>query len=335
MISSHSNNNMPSDSRRKVDGYMWQLQPYKSWKDSRGSASAAVPSSSRPLVNGPRRGSHVASNGPAFRARPIKHWRNQLQPRRYSGGRRRMYNSWIPGSTVPISGGVPALKPSCCGSSSGVSVPRLVWGIGNGTEVAGPGGVSSKVQGGLWRGTKTLSPNGVRCNSCSPPNRVIRSGQVRRLSNYAPVVSGGPPVLTSRYYPNAGSYLYARYKTYDQNLGRPGSVPEGPAFARNRALYPGNSCFCPTVEPPFKNQVPARSGVPTGVSSSERILRLKVATVRKASCCAGLGPFGQAAGAAVRYQPSASDLISTKRFYQKCVPHHVHQNKNLKCPRRS
>ena len=321
--------------KHPTDGYMWQFQPYRSWKDSRGSASAAVPSSSRPLINGPRQGRPITSNGPAFRARPIKHWRNQLQPRPHSGGRRRMYNSWIPGSTAPIAGGTPHLKPHCCAQSDGTTVPRLVTGIGNGTEVAGPGGVGTKVPGGLWRGVKTLSPNGVRCNSCAPPNRVIKSGQVRRLSNYSPVIAGEAPVLTSRYYPNSGSYLYARYKTYTQNLGPPGSVPEGPSFARNRALHPGSRCSCPPVEPQYKNQVPSRAGVPTGVSSSERILRLKVATVRKASCCAAQGPFGKAAGSAVGYRPSASDLISTKQFYQKCVPHHVHQTKNLKCPRLS
>ena len=75
--------------------YMWQKQPYISWKGK--TTDSAVPVYSRPLVNG-RIASHVLydecltpeevidmPNGPSFKARPIKHWRKQLDPRKGSG----------------------------------------------------------------------------------------------------------------------------------------------------------------------------------------------------------------------------------------------------------
>ena len=75
--------------------YMWQKQPYISWKGK--TTDSAVPVYSRPLVNG-RIAPHVLydecltpeevidmPNGPSFKARPIKHWRKQLDPRKGSG----------------------------------------------------------------------------------------------------------------------------------------------------------------------------------------------------------------------------------------------------------
>ena len=60
--------------------YMWQNQPYKSWKGP--STNSVVPAWSRPLINGP---TNTADSGQAFKARPIKHWRKQLDPRKGSG----------------------------------------------------------------------------------------------------------------------------------------------------------------------------------------------------------------------------------------------------------
>ena len=71
--------------------YMWHKQPYISWKDS--TYDIAVPAWSRPLVNGPIVPNTLyddcltpevvidVPNGPNFKARPIKHWRKQLDPR--------------------------------------------------------------------------------------------------------------------------------------------------------------------------------------------------------------------------------------------------------------
>ena len=319
-------------------GYMWQPQPYVSWKGAGNTLRAAVPAASRPQINGRNiSASPPRPAGPAFRARPIKHWRNQLQPVAHSGGRRQMYNSWAPGSSIKLTG-----KLTCCGREGGGALANTYVGsVQTGASVAGRRGSRVAVPD-LWDGSKVLTPNGVRCTSCSPPNIRIRSGIVQRKSNYSRAIANGPVVMTSRYYPNAGSYLYARYRTYQQNLVGPvedasgapplSSVPEGPRFARYRAINAGKgiACSCPRVVPQYKNQRPQR---PVGVSASERLLRLKLNTIQKAASSTSR-PFGRANATALSYRPTASDLLSTKSFYQPCVPIRVFQNKNLACPPR-
>ena len=65
--------------------YMWQRQPYKSWKGE--STNSIVPVWTKPNINGPvpPGTKYIGPNGPNFKARPIRHWRKQLEPRSGSG----------------------------------------------------------------------------------------------------------------------------------------------------------------------------------------------------------------------------------------------------------
>ena len=63
------------------------MQPYVSWKGP--STNSVAPTWSRPLYNGPPSNNNPTNEnritGAAFKARPIKAWRKQLQPRNTSG----------------------------------------------------------------------------------------------------------------------------------------------------------------------------------------------------------------------------------------------------------
>ena len=58
--------------------YKWQAQPYVPWKGA--ATNSSVPTYSQPLQK-----NDATQNGPSFSARPIKHWRKQLNPRPGSG----------------------------------------------------------------------------------------------------------------------------------------------------------------------------------------------------------------------------------------------------------
>ena len=59
--------------------------PHYATKD--GTSVSIIPGLSRPLANGVDTNSteNQISNGPAFKARPIKHWRRQLRPSTFGG----------------------------------------------------------------------------------------------------------------------------------------------------------------------------------------------------------------------------------------------------------
>ena len=176
--------------------YKWQAQPYVPWKGA--STNSAVPTFSRPLQkNEPRQ------NGPSFSARPIKHWRKQLNPQPNSGRGR-------PGVGMPmdVPGGSVYL-----GSDSSNCVVCGQDGLSNSTglknnilrdngQKAATAMISLKdknykniVKGGGTNGQDI-------CVACNPENNRIRSAMQE--------------TFPERYHFTTQSYLKARGNLYNQ-----------------------------------------------------------------------------------------------------------------------
>ena len=71
----------------KTYSYMWQQQPYRSWKPT--TIKSVVPVWSKPYTNISYTNNNDLSrpHGPAFKARPLRHWRKQLLPRGNNRGK--------------------------------------------------------------------------------------------------------------------------------------------------------------------------------------------------------------------------------------------------------
>jgi len=177
--------------------YKWQAQPYVPWKGA--STNSAVPTYSQPLQK-----NETQQNGPSFSARPIKHWRKQLNPRPGSGRGR-------PGVGMPmdVPGGSVYL-----GSDSSNCVVCGEDGLSNST------GLKNNIlrDNGQKAATFMLSPKynasanileGVGnnkenvCVACNPENNRIRSA----------IQDTG---YLGRYHYTSQSYLRARGNLYNQ-----------------------------------------------------------------------------------------------------------------------
>ena len=177
--------------------YKWQAQPYVPWKGA--STNSAVPTYSQPLQK-----NETQQNGPSFSARPIKHWRKQLNPRPGSGRGR-------PGVGMPmdVPGGSVYL-----GSDSSNCVVCGQDGLSNST------GLKNNIlrDNGQKAATFMLSPKynasanileGVGnnkenvCVACNPENNRIRSA----------IQDTG---YLGRYHYTSQSYLRARGNLYNQ-----------------------------------------------------------------------------------------------------------------------
>ena len=176
--------------------YKWQAQPYVPWKGA--ATNSSVPTYSQPLQK-----NDATQNGPSFSARPIKHWRKQLNPRPGSGRGR-------PGVGMPmdVPGGSVYL-----GSDSSNCVFCGPEGDSNSA------GLKNNIlrDNGQKAATFMLSPNydasanivkngGTNfqdvCVSCNPENNRIRSAMQE--------------TFPERYHFTSQSYLKARGSLYNQ-----------------------------------------------------------------------------------------------------------------------
>jgi hypothetical protein len=292
--------------------YTWQAQPYVPWKGA--ATNSAVPTYSRPLQK-----NETQQNGPSFSARPIKHWRKQLNPQPHSGrGRPGVGMPMdVPGGSVYL--GTDSSDCVVCGQDGSSNSTGLKNNIlrDNGQRAA------TAMMGNPGSLLLSDASSAVHCIACNPENNIIKSGVT---------------LLNKKYYSDTRGYLQSRCMRYDQKLsindmsGISYFGPNGeilwPENSKNSGPQIRASMNCP------KNCTPA-DGRPTvsniykpsnrqyanqgAVSSGSRITRLKYNTITKNgnSFRTAWGEQGANAGK-YRGTPNAPYFLKSKN--QSCIP---------------
>lgn len=205
--------------------YMWQKQPYKTWKAP--STESAIPTWSKPYENGSVSANidYIGPHGPDFKPRPLRQWRKQLQP--YGGTKQS-------GASV----GMPMDKPG--GSVTQITKTKNQDDNNDKYCKSNPAKIKENVfkdsrheidlpkeksvnkqkflnrdkyspQPGVNPGSRDVNNQGrvdrenpyVVCTECNPEANRIKSAIVRNDQDYCQ---------------NSSSYLQSRCKTFEQNL---------------------------------------------------------------------------------------------------------------------
>jgi hypothetical protein len=208
-------------------------------------------------------------------ARPIKHWRKQLNPRNGSGanGRRAGINMSM---DIPGGSNILANTGKCDGTTECAKTSTIlsdnILGINNNN---------------FSDGITTINPitNQVQCVACNPEAKVIKPATT---------------IISKKYYPDRNAYLQSRCLLYDQKLSG-NKIPGITYFdtVNDRPVLPSNdlingsqnrsteNCLnCPnnvknntntTIYKPRNYQYATQGAV----DSSSRITRLKYNTITK------------------------------------------------------
>jgi hypothetical protein len=280
------------------------------------STNSIVPSNSRPL------GKNIKTiTGPSFKARPIKHWRKQLNPIDDAGrGRAGL--------------GMPMDTPGGSVYLGNQSNPSCITCVGTDSFSAG---IKEDI-----RTTRIVKPvpsdsfydpvnQRQVCVACNPENNIIKSAVT---------------LLNKNYYTDSRAYLKSRCLLYDQKLStnlKPGveyinSVTHQPIPPSNSPngsqvrLTQNCPKNCPTGSTVTTIYKPNNSqfAVQGAVSSSTRLDRLKYNTITNngSSFYTAWGSAGANAG---RYQGTSEAPYFLKTKNQPCVNFHINGNKTTTC----
>lgn len=328
--------------------YKWQPQPYISWKDKEETQNSAVPTWSRPIVNGAKapvvniyggveRIDYDSDNGTFGKARPIKHWRKQLDPRRGSGRGR-------PGVGMPmdVPGGKVALGKSLNKNCNCENAKRLHDYIIPDNQYKNDTTDSKKLASFKFLNPDRDDPHTV-CVACSPQANIIKPATT---------------ILSKKYYTDSRAYLKARNKRYGQNLSGtdvpgikyynksdnksdnllwPSNEQDGVRW-KGPQIRAGGDCTtnCSNMQGyytgknPNTNYTPAKLiykpnnrefSVQGAVESSTRIERLKLKTITK-SANSMKAKFGNEGANASKYRGNATAPYFLKSKNQICRPYH-------------
>lgn len=288
--------------------------------------NSVVPSDSRPVS-----GMETTANGPNFKARPIRHWRKQLNPNGSSGRGRANFGMPMdtPGGSVYLSH--QNTKNTDCIRCSD---PKDSFSAGMKEFILRTNTIIPAVPG-----DNLLNANGqASCVACNPQNNIIRSATTR---------------LSPTYYSDTKAYLKSRCILYDQKLSTtkvPGIVytlpcPSGcgvivvpPSDSPNgtqvrnsqncqqQTCTKGTTQSCKTIYKPSNSQFATQGAV----SSSARIDRLKYNTITQNgnSLRTAWGSEGANAG---RYQGTSTAPYFLKSKYQVPTVFHARQDKRICC----
>lgn len=289
---------------KSVHTYNWQIQPYVSWKDE--SSNSIVPTWSRPIDK-----YSSVSSGTSFKARPIKHWRKQLNPVDYSGRGKSGVGipNDIPGGSVYVGGTNCAICTGIDGSNS----KGLKENIQNQYQKIEPSNSNFKFLNS--EGTGTV------CVACNPEANIIKRSTT---------------ILNKNYYTDSRAYLRSRAKTYQQNLT--GNKEHGVeyftengeiAWASNnntsgsqiRSSLNNCSTCATTIYKPNNRQFATQGAV----SSSSRLLRLKLNTINKNGSTFSTA-FGREAASAGKYNGTPNQPYFIKSKINVCKPHRLPGN---------
>ena len=275
---------------------------------------SAIPTWSRPLTNGPS--ATPISDGNAFKARPIKHWRKQLNPNiTQSVGNSRSsigIPSDRPGGSVYL--GVTANCKDLCGNSS-----KIIIDIANNKNT-------------IFDNTKDELGN---CVACNPERNIIKSATT---------------ILSKKYYSNTKGYLKSRSQTYEQKLR---TMPvSGTTYTNTSPIPPSDSpngtqvwntgdClnFCKdengipiskqatTIYKP-NNQQFSQQGA---VSSGSRLARLKYNTITKNGASFRNAYSAAAANAGKYHGTSDAPYFIKSKEQRVCIPYRRNGKKVSVC----
>ena len=321
--------------------YMWKQPslPIKglTWKTQEQMLGSAVPVWSRPIVNK----ENNMTQAPFGKARPLKHWRKQLNPRDPSGKQRAGV-----GMPMDVPAGNIALAKqdkddnNCpCENAKRVNDYILPDNRYKNSE-------KNAIVPSIF---KFLNPEtnytSVACVACSPQANVTKSATT---------------ILSKKYYTDSRAYLRARNKRYRQNLsGTEVSDIKYNDAQNNSLLWPSNEqdgvawkgpqirsgancstccnkntdnlfqCSAEFIYKPNNREF----SVQGAVDSSSRMEKLKLKTITKSANSMGgrngRGPFGMEGVSASRYTGRADAPYFLKSKNQICRPQHEHQNHTL------
>ena len=195
--------------------------PHYATKD--GTAVSIIPGLSRPLANGIDTNSteNQISNGPDFKARPIKHWRRQLRPSTFGGittsGSRvaSIYLATTPGGEVYRASNDCACADLNGGNAYTISEQFTKQGENSLTTDMLNDGVKIENEGYVQVGNPAAAQGtdenyqiltgryNTKCISCTPQTRVIKPATT---------------LLSKAYYTTHEAYMKSRTNTYEQKL---------------------------------------------------------------------------------------------------------------------
>ena len=318
--------------------YMWKQPslPMKGigWKTQNQMLESAVPVWSRPIVNKENNMAHA----PFGKARPLKHWRKQLNTRDPNGKQRA-------GVGMPMdvpAGNIALAKKDTDEHNCSCENSRRV----NDYILPDNSYKNPEKNADIPSIFKFLNPEtnykSVACVACSPQANVIKSATT---------------LLSKKYYTDSRAYLKARNKRYLQNLsGTEVSNIKYNDAHNNSLLWPSNEqdgistrgpqirsgancstccnkntdnsvqCSAELIYKPNNREF----SVQGAVDSSSRIEKLKLKTITKSANSMGgkngKGPFGMEGVNASRYTGRAEAPYFLKSKNQVCRPQHEHQN---------
>ena len=287
-------------------------QGYVPWKGT--STNSAVPIWSRPLTNGPS--ATPIPDGNAFKARPIKHWRKQLNPDTTQSVKNSRSSVGMPFDRP--SGSVYLGVTTDCGDSCENS-SKITELISNDKNL-------------VFDTTKDASG---KCVACNPERNIIKSATT---------------VLSKKYYSDTKGYLKSRAQTYEQKLRTmpvsettyinntdptnpypipPSDSPNGTQVWNTGDClnFCGDNTMATTIYKP-NNQQFSQQGA---VSSGSRLARLKYNTITK-NGASFRNAYGAAAANAGKYHGTndAPYFIKSKESGV-CVPYRRNGKKVSVC----
>lgn len=254
-------------------------QPYVPWKGS--SANNAVPSWSRP----PQK-TQQESNGPDFKARPIKHWRKQLIPTPYSGSSASSVGMPFnrPGSEVFLGRDSYSNCESC--ADTNVTITKS----SNESEKYN---TIYNYNSDKYYDENTNKPV---CVACNPEANVIKPSTT---------------MISKKYYSDRASYLKSRCKQYTQNLS---GVPNGSSFNTNNCCKVNGTASTLIYKPNNVNS-----------SDRLTMLKMNTINKNGQSFTVPFGKSAASAAGFYRGDDDAPYSIKSKN-QQNCIPFHRNGN---------
>jgi len=276
--------------------YNWQPQDMINWKGLTN--NSAVPSWTRADED------IIGDNGPAFKARPLKIWRKQLNGKNSQGKSAVGMPMDTPGGSVNLGN-----AQICDEDNNRIG---LIDEINHGIEVRDPHPNDKFFD---------ADSNKTACVACNPENHVIKTAST---------------IVDKKYYTDSRAYLQSRGRTYAQNQGT-GVKVDGLTYfdANGKPIHPSDDS---TKGPPYYNKTsgdqpdcpkpnqlvykPSNQKFSTqgAVSSGSRLLRLKMDTINQ-NGASFASAYGSAAKNAGRYSENSNAIYFLKSKHNKCIPH--------------
>ena len=276
--------------------YNWQPQDMINWKGLTN--NSAVPSWTRADED------IIGDNGPAFKARPLKIWRKQLNGKNSQGNSAVGMPMDTPGGSVNLGN-----AQICDGDNNRIG---LVAEINHGIEIRDPHPNDKFFD---------ADSNKPACVACNPENHVIKTAST---------------IVDKKYYTDSRAYLQSRGRTYAQNQGT-GVKVDGLTYfdANGKPLHPSNNA---SNGPPNYNKTSGdqpdcskpnqlvykpnnqKFSTQGAVSSGSHLLRLKMDTIDQ-NGASFASAYGSAAKNAGRYSSNSNAIYFLKSKHNKCSPH--------------